>query len=471
MTAGLDRASFHDPDGSVFLGGGTVLRALAPEAAQRLDAFLGTDVHAQLLGRGELPRTERVAPPSGPGLSAQDLPGDARWFGHERLPFINYPHEWIPDQLVDACRLTLDLSRSLREAGWNLKDGNARNVVFRGRQPVFVDFGSFEHRDDSSPVWRPAGQVQRHFLLPLLAFLKLGWNPANVLLSHPDGLSHDEAYRSLRSWRWSDRHVFWLCTVPAMLGRLGGSRRSAVRPLAADVCRTAADLTVRSLRRRLDALASRLGSPQSHWAAYEGARTHYTGEQLALKRAAVDRMLRAASPRSLLDIGTNGGEYSNLAASQGCEVVSIDSDVGALRVARQAAAEAKLDVLHLLVDFTAPTPALGWNGVECQSFDQRCEKRFDLVMGLAVLHHVLVAGRIPLDEVLSKLASYTRRHMIIEYVDPSDEMFDAIAQQRATRFDGLTRDSFESALQRRFRIDEAVELIPGRRTLYLCSLH
>lgn len=465
------RTSFHDPDGSVFLTSEGVRRIMESHAAQRVDAFLATKAYQRLADATLIPRTARVDAGELPAELREQVRGDAVWYRHERLPFISYPHEWSPDQLLAACRLTLELAETLRADGWDIKDGNARNVVFRGSSPVFVDFGSFEPRDDSTPVWRPSGQLQRHFLLPLLAHLKLGLAPSQLLMSHPDGLTHEEAYQCLRSARLRDRHVFWLCTLPAMLGRFGGPAPSAPnRLLDAVVCRAAADRTVRSLRRRVDALEGKLGAPNSRWAGYAASRPHYTAEQLAVKHAAVDRILARLRPVWLLDIGTNGGEYANLAASHGCEVVSIDTDVDALRVARQASADAGRDVLHLHVDFAAPTPALGWNGAECQSFDQRCVGRFDLVMALAVMHHVLVAGRIPLEEAVAKLASYSRGHVLVEYVDRSDPMFDAMARQRGSDFSALDRAAFMNTLDRHFDIEECVEVIPNRRALFLCAL-
>lgn len=468
MSAGAGRLSFHDPDGSVYLAKDAVWRALRPAAADRIDAFLTSEPAAALTRSGNLPATIKATPPD-PSWT-ESAGADARWYRHERLSFVNYPHEWIPEQLAEACVFTLGLADELRKSGWDLKDGNARNVLFDGLRPVFVDFGSFQERDDSEPVWRPAGPVQRHFLLPLLVHRHLGLAPSSVLLGRPDGISHAEAFGCLRRWRWTDRHVFWLCTLPTLLSRRRDAATRPVRPaMDPQLCRVAVDRTIRGLHARSVAMLRGMADPNSEWAAYETSRAHYAETQLQRKRDAVTRMLDRIRPAHVLDVGTNGGEFANLAARGGSRVVSIDMDLDALRAARSAAVKQELQVLHLHVDFTAPTPALGWNGAECLSFDQRARGAFDLVLALAVLHHVLVSGRIPLDEALSKLASYTRSHLIIEYVDPTDVMFGALARERRSDFSSLDRESFERAISRHFRIDEQVEIIPGRRTLYLCS--
>lgn len=469
MTTRPNRASFHDPDGSVYLDEGAVWRGLTQEAGHRILQFLSTAVASDLLVRGDIPATKAI--------QVSDLPfklgseGGKQWFWHERLPFLNYPHEWLPEQLVEAVMATLQISRQLRKQGWDIKDGNARNIVFDGLHPVFVDFGSFIERNDQSPIWRPAGQIQRHFILPLLIYLHLGLSPSQMLLGRPDGVSHEDAYACLRSRIWTDSSVFWMCAVPTWLTSLrptSGILRFDAGINNPQFGRETVDRTVNSLHARALSLARRLTAPKSQWAGYEFCRNHYTEAQLTLKRDAVSRMLRSVAPRQVLDVGTNGGEFANLAARLGAKVVSIDLDLDALRVARLSAQEQGLDILHLHVDFTSPTPALGWGLAECQSFDERARESFDLVMALAVIHHVMVAGRIPLEETLLRLAQYTRGYVIIEYVDPSDDMFATLCRARGGDFSWLDRATFEAVINLNFVVMDQAEIIPGRRAIYLC---
>ena len=358
MTNAPVRASFHDPDGSVYFTADKVLRRLRASAAERLDAFLSGPLAQQLLLLGQIPATQRLQ--ADPGAPLQpDMPGQV-WYQHERLPFINYPHEWLPEQLQEAGLLSLEIAERARLQGWDLKDGNARNVVFRGLQPVFVDLGSFVPRDDSQPVWRPAGQLQRHILLPLLLQRHRHWPTAATLLARPDGLAHADAWSALSGWPVLDRDVFWLCALPTWLAVSSSGPKPAAKPrrFGPDVARAAADHTVRSLQRRLRRLRVGRSANASQWARYEHSRSHYPDQALALKQRAIEAMLGHVGPGTLLDIGTNGGEYANLAARLGYRVVAIDSDAGALSQARQRARDAGLDILHLLVDFCAPTPAL-----------------------------------------------------------------------------------------------------------------
>ncbi len=463
------RVSFHDPDGSVFFDKKLVWRVVTKESGDRIQRFLNSPIAHELLSIGDIPSTLLS---NAPPLSIRKIDkADHQYLQHERLPFLNYPHEWLPEQLVEAALATLGLAQRLREEGWDIKDGNARNIVFDGMRPVFVDFGSFIERKDNTPLWRPAGQIERHFLLPMLALLYLGLKPSQMLLGRPDGLSHAEAYACLRSRSYTDRHVFWMCAVPTWLSKIKLKPESlylSENTLNPQLCRVAADRTVTSLKSRANSLARKLTKPNSQWTEYENCRVHYSEAQLALKREAVYRMLQRSVPKQVLDVGTNGGEFANLSARLGAKVVSIDLDLDALRLARRSAKEEKLNILHLQVDFAAPTPALGWGQAECQSFDERAKGHFDLVLALAVMHHILVSGRIPLDEVLQRFAQYTKSHLIIEYVDPSDVMFNTLSRSRELDFSWLNRSSFEAALSLHFAVVHRSEIIPGKRELYLC---
>jgi len=113
-----------------------------------------------------------------------------------------------------------------------------------------------------------------------------------------------------------------------------------------------------------------------------------------------------------------------------------------------------LEVLPLVVDLTRPTPALGWRNRECASFLERGLQRagggFDLVLMLAVAHHMLVTERVPLDELLDLAAELGREYVLIEFVAPEDPMFQRIVRGRGELYSHLTNDNFEAAAARRF---------------------
>jgi SAM-dependent methyltransferase len=153
--------------------------------------------------------------------------------------------------------------------------------------------------------------------------------------------------------------------------------------------------------------------------------------------------LEECRPEAVLDVGCNEGHFSRIAAESGARVVAIDYDPAvAGRVWRCARAE-KLDILPLVVDLTRPTPGIGWRNQECASFLDRARGHFDLVMMLAVIHHMTVTERIPLAATLELAASMTRTHALIEFVGPEDPMFRRLVRGRDLLYRHLTVDEFE----------------------------
>jgi hypothetical protein len=102
------------------------------------------------------------------------------------------------------------------------------------------------------------------------------------------------------------------------------------------------------------------------------------------------------------------------------------------------------------------------------SFLSRAAQGFDLVLMLAVVHHLRVSEGVPVAEQFDAVAEITRRHLLDEFVPVSDPMFAAIARGRQPWYADCVRTEFESALMRRFAIERSQEL-PNGRILYLAQ--
>jgi SAM-dependent methyltransferase len=212
------------------------------------------------------------------------------------------------------------------------------------------------------------------------------------------------------------------------------------------------------------------GPASSTWTGYLDQKSLYTPTQLEQKERFVREALELVKPRTALDVGANEGRFSFLAARQGASVVAIDSDAAvAGKLWREASAQS-LDVLPLVVDLTRPTPALGWRNRECESFLDRAFGSFDMVMMLAVIHHMLVTERVPLEELLALAAQLTCGYLLIEFVAPSDAMFMRIVRGREALHQDLTRAVFEAAAAAHFDLLKSQPLDGLHRCLYLYRL-
>jgi SAM-dependent methyltransferase len=468
-------ASFRDPSGRLCRFQGRILRIVARESVDDLHAFLSSKLAREWTASGRLVRTApleaaavadlRRASAEIDRLIATIEPGVV--VEHEAIPFVSYPHEWPADMLADAGRLTLELTAALLTLNLGLKDATPYNVLYRGPAPVFVDVLSIERRDPREPRWLPYAQFVRTFLLPLLIHRRLGLPAGDVFLSHRDGLEPEEAARlfgPLRRWLPPE---LTLATLPARLGRRADDRapRAASGDSDPDKARFVLSSILSQLARTLRKLTP--AESRSHWSQYMATRSHYSERDQAAKTAFVETVAGERRASRSLDIGSNTGHFSEILARHGASVISIDADPAVTGTAWRRARERSLDILPLVVDLARPTPALGWLNEEYPSFLDRARGQFDLVLMLAVLHHLLVTDRVPLDEVVSLAAALTRDAAIIEYIGPDDVMFRKIARGRDGLFADLTREGFERSCQRHFAIVKRERLPESDRWLYL----
>ena len=122
-----------------------------------------------------------------------------------------------------------------------------------------------------------------------------------------------------------------------------------------------------------------------------------------------------------------------------------------------------LDILPLVVDIARPPGACGWANSEAPSFLDRACGRFDCVLMLALIHHLLVNERVPLDRIFELAARLTTGLAVVEYVDPADSQFQKMTRGREALHRGLTKDCFEASAGRYFEILESRALTQTRQ--------
>jgi len=467
-------ASFRDPSGRLFRTPDGIVRVVGPSGLGDLDAFLNSKAARRFVESGRLVSATRLADeaiaPLGriPEIAAA-LDGAGAVLAHERLTFPSYPYEWPPEMLHAAGLLTLDLALGSFEEGFGLKDATPWNVLFRGPTPVFVDWLSFERRDRHDPTWLAYAQFVRTFILPLVANREFRTGLDQIFLSRRDGLEPDDVYQAAGRLARLKPGLLAHATLPALLsrGKAADDAKTWAPRLMKDPER--ARFVLKSVFTRLRRAMVRLapGAAASAWTGYMEEKSHYSDSDFARKERFVSAALSDVRPARVLDVGCNTGHFSVLAARSGAGVVALDGDPAVVgRLWRRAGAE-KHDILPLVVNIARPTPATGWRNAESPSFLARATGGFDLVLMLAVLHHLLVTERVPLDEVIGLAADLTRDSAVIEFVAPDDPMFRRLTRGRDHLHAGLTAASFEAACAARFEIVRAERAEGGTRVLYL----
>jgi SAM-dependent methyltransferase len=467
--------SFRDPAGCCCSFNGRMLRFVAAEAVSEFEKFLQTNCARQFIARKKFVSTRRLnenetaalreSPELQPVFNAQPM---GAVFEHERILFPSYPHEWPPEMLWAAGRLTLELAQAALADGFGLKDATPHNILFRGSEPVFIDALSFERRNPGDPIWKPHAQFIRTFLLPLMAHRLWNMPPADIFFTHRDGLEPEEIYR----WCWPlerfKPRTLSLVSIPTWLSRkTSPDNQKIYQPhLLANTekARFILESLFKRLERTLDSLKPG-AQKKSVWSDYMATHS-YNDPAFAAKEKFMNEALREFKPGRVLDAGANTGHFSALAAQAGAEVVAVDLDAACVGGIWQRAREKKLNILPLVVNLARPSPALGWRNRECPSFLDRATGAFDGVLMLALVHHLLVTERILLAEILRLAHDVTNSLLVIEFVEPKDEMFRRLTRGREHLHAALDVKMFEQACTPYFEIVRSLALPGTQRRMY-----
>jgi ribosomal protein L11 methylase PrmA len=227
------------------------------------------------------------------------------------------------------------------------------------------------------------------------------------------------------------------------------------------------DAQLRNLLRAVDRLSWKQRG--STWSEY-GERGHYTDRDLEAKSSFVATAVTGLRPNVVLDLGANDGRFSRVAVDAGARsAVAVDSDQLVVdRLYGQLRTDGERRILPLVVDLADPSPALGWRGSERPSFLDRV--RPDLVLCLAVVHHLALTNNVPLDEIVAFLAGFGAP-VVVEFPHREDPMTTRLlARKRSGLFDAYNTLDWERALEQRFIIEQRTELPSSTRTIYRCRL-
>jgi hypothetical protein len=461
VTLSPDSGSFRDPLSRVFVGPAEVWRGLAPAGLEDYQALAASPFFAEALRRGDIVATELVAGDATP------LPGTwAAVLRHERLDVISYPYEWSFEMLRDAARLQLDLTSQALAHRLITKDASAYNVQFRGTRPVFIDVGSFERlRPEPWPGYR---QFCELFLNPLLVQAVAGVDFRPLLRGNVHGIAPTEAAALLggrgRLTKGVLTHVKFHARAEERYADADRERDVKRELQQAGFGPAIIDAQLKNLRKAIDAL--KWDHDQSTWSEYS-ERAHYTDRDLEAKDAFVRDTVTATPDCGLvLDLGANDGRFSRSALAAGATgVVAVDSDHLVIdRLYRDLRRQDEDRILPLVLDLSDPSPALGWRNRERPAFVDRV--RPDLVLCLAVVHHLALTNTVPLPEIVELLGDFGAP-VVVEFPHREDAMAARLlARKREGVFDAYDRAVWEAALEKRFDVRRRETLPSGTRTLY-----
>ncbi|MFT4521345.1 MAG: hypothetical protein ACI8ZN_000274 [Bacteroidia bacterium] len=443
-------SSFRDPAGFVFKKEGNIYRNVLSAGQADYDALMDSGLYESLTKKGYLLEHDEVETSDGAYKTLKPL----------QIPFITYPYEWSYGQLKDAALLTLFVQKEALKKNMCLKDASAYNIQFLNGKPVFIDTLSFEPYVVGQP-WVAYKQFCQHFLGPLALAAHSDIRCLYMLRTHIDGLPLDLVSALLPT---RTRFKFSLATHIHIHAKTQGKYANK----AVDVSKKGS-VSALGMSGLIDNLLTAVKglkwNPKgTEWGNYYEF-TNYSSVAFDHKKDIVSNFIKEVNPITLWDLGANDGTFSRLASNAGVQTMSYDIDpIAVEKNYRRVRKEGTKNLLPALLDLTNPSPSIGWANTERDSIEKR--GKVDVVMALALVHHLSISNNTPLDSVASYFQSLCK-YLIIEFVPKGDSQVDILLTTRTDIFPNYTLQGFEKAFLPFFDVIQKVGVNESTRTMYL----
>lgn len=444
-------SSFRDPSGFMYEESGIYYRAINHSYREEYDALVAESFFQKLMKTGMLIQHEEHE-----NVSQEFY----KILKPTQLPMISYPYEWSFSQLKDAALLTLDIQDFSIKSGFTLKDANGFNVQFFEGKPIWIDSLSFERYRPGIP-WVAYGQFIRHFYSPLLLMTYVDLSLNQLLKIHLDGiplkLVSDLLPAKTRFYPNILTHIHLHSKFEKMYADSKISEKKEAKLSKSNLL-----AMIAHLREGINKLE--LKKQSTEWSHYNGE-TSYSQESMDSKKNILQKLCTGLQIKKVWDLGANDGTYSRIFSNQGFSTVAFDLDPLAVEknyLKTKGSQEKAL--LPLIMDLVNPSPAVGWGNIERMSLKERAP--VDLVISLAILHHLCLSKNITF-EMLAKFLSELTFQIIIEFIPKDDPLAQKLLASREDIFHDYSEEKFEETFLKYFLISQKERIAGSKRIIYL----
>ncbi|MBA4251663.1 MAG: SAM-dependent methyltransferase [Chlorobiaceae bacterium] len=455
----------RDPSGFIFIFNNKIHRAINYSYQQNYEHLLSSGLYEKLTSEGLL-------------ISHTELNKDDFANSEERLnncykiispvqiEFISHPYELSFEQLKDAALTTLSIQKIALEYKMSLKDASAYNIQFLNCKPILIDTLSFEIYKEGYP-WIAYKQFCQHFLAPLLLMKYKDIRFHKFSSNFVDGIPLDLANSLLPLKSKLDPKIFLHISLHSKAQRKFQDKK--IKFLKKSFSKQSFIGLIDNLFSLVKNLKLNLEKKKNHKTANSNWIEYYeTGilspEYLNDKIKLVTNLVNQANPKTIWDLGSNLGMVSKIAAAENVKIICFDSDPVVINQIYINCKERNLsNIFPSVLDLVNPSPASGWMLSERASFLDR--QAPDLVMALALIHHLAIANNIPLSS-LAHFFSRVSKKLIIEFVPKTDPNVQLLLRNREDIFSQYDENSFVDEFGKYFKILFSQKNSGSERVLY-----
>ncbi len=444
-------ASYRDTAGFIFKRDGLIYRYVHPRYDMHFTRLMESGLYEELVTKAKLIAHADMTP-----SGMFDFP-EGKVLLPEQVHFISYPYEWSFDMWKDAALLTLNIARAALKKEMILKDATPFNIQFVNGKPLFIDTLSFENYEPGKP-WVAYHQFSECFLGPLLLMHYCHPGTHKIFTVYPNGIPMDILVSLLpKRSRWNINTLMHI----HLQAKFSGKKNKQAGNTENNFSKQKLELLLKGLESFVQKLSPK--KIKTTWDNYYSD-TILGDDYLHAKTTLVTSFITQVEYNTVIDLGANEGHFSLLFAADK-NVIAADADTNAVNeLYLKIKKEGQKNILPLVNDLTSPSAAIGWNNTERESITSRLKA--DLVLALALVHHIAIANNIPLALIADWLQPMGE-YLIIEFVPKTDEKVKLLLQNRKDIFDDYNLENFKTIFTTKYSIVKEEKVGNTDRILFL----
>lgn len=344
---------------------------------------------------------------------------------HKYLPYVTRIYEWNNQQIKDCAYFCLDFLKELINCGFTLKDIHSYNVAFNEGNFIWIDFGSIIKGKTSIGVF---------------------YEFVNVYICSYIMLNRNSKFRLYKNGE---------CQYEDVEGYLTENERKIYRDnillINSLYKENRIDNIIELLRKWVQNLKSH--TKYSIWNDYqdETLKKIENPSLWSRKDKTIISMIGNININNVLDVAGNSGAYCFILASKMKNCIICDVNERAIEKAYNKIIKDKINNI---------LPVVGRFG---DNIDERFKS--DLVMAIALEHHLVFAQQFTFIEIIENLYKLTNKYLLIEFTLPENEF---VSKWINEKFDWYTLENFKKAINAKFNII-ATEYYEETRILLMCE--
>ena len=460
-----DSGSFRDPSGRVFKflenNSLRIIRGVTDQTFQEQAELIDSQLYASLVKEKKIVDTKPFK--STAMLDSETQKSWPYFLEHAPIDLITYPYEWTFGQLKDAAILHLEILKECLENGWIVKDSTPYNIQFVNNKPIFIDTPSIT-KWESGSGWDSYRQFCMMFLYPLMLESYLDIDFRVFLRSNLDGIDPKTTFNIIGFRKIYKRGVFFHVYLPHKIEK---NILAKERDTAAAKKRTNISHSKLSVIALVDSMLGiikslKVKSKVSVWGDYDHINTYEHDDNIK-KQGFIDSVTNNKKYNTVWDCGANTGLFSEHISGNAKKIIAMDGDILAVEKMYQRLKSNDSNITPMVINLENMSPDHGFNASERTRLELRSKP--DLIMCLAIIHHIRISANIPCDNFLSYLRSLNSE-IIIEFVQRDDEMVKKLLLNKKEQYQDYNLEAFEDSINNYFSIEKTDTLKGGHRKIY-----